>query len=154
MIVAVAADGVGVSVLGSTGTTTAVVNGAVVASYTTAVLMANAAVASLAAQAWITLINSGGDIGKTLKEMGKYDMVKAAAAAAFTAGALDKIGVFDSIKKLQGREALRDQLTLNLNNAGGRSLTNMAITGSSFEDRITCASIGTLGDTANGSVAS
>ena len=53
---------------------------------TTSALMANAAFTSLAAQASIIFVNNKGDIGKTLKELGSSQTVKATIAAALTAG--------------------------------------------------------------------
>ena len=70
--------GLGASLLGTTGTMTTA--------------MANAAFTSVAAQASITLINNKGDIAKTLKELGSSETVKAALAAALTAGVLEQLG--------------------------------------------------------------
>ncbi|WP_158615620.1 DUF637 domain-containing protein [Comamonas sp. BIGb0124] len=49
---------------------------------------------------------------------------------------------------------MSDKLTLNLSNAGGRSLINTAITGGSLEGAIQDALMGALVDTAHGEVAS
>ena len=65
----------------------------------TSALMANAAFASLAAQASITFVNNKGDIGKTLKELGSSQTVKATIAAALTAGVLDKLGATSTIRE-------------------------------------------------------
>lgn len=138
--VAVVSNGAGSSLLGTSSTIGSA--------------MADTAFASLASQASITLVNNGGDVGKTLEALGKSDTAKAAVAAALTAGALDKIGALDSIKHLQGSEALSDKLTLNLINAGGRSLTNTAINGGSLEEALKDALIGGLVDTVHGEVAS
>ena len=67
--------GAGANLLGTKGATTSA--------------MANAAFASLAAQASITRINNKGDVAKTLKELGSSQTVKATIAAALTAGVLD-----------------------------------------------------------------
>ncbi len=115
---------------------------------------ANAAFISLSSQAAITLVNNGGDIGKTLKDLGKSDTVKAALAAALTAGVLDKIGALDSIQPLKESAAFTDKLTLNLINAGGRALTNTAVNGGSLEDALKDAILGGIVDTAHGEVAS
>lgn len=62
MVVAVATGGAGSSLLGTTSTAGSA--------------MADAALTSLTAQASITLINNGGDIGKTLQDLGKSDTIK------------------------------------------------------------------------------
>ena len=102
-----------------------------------------AAVSSLAAQAAISLINNHGDIGKTLKELGSSQTVKAALAAALTAGVLDKIGATEAMKSLTGPNAtFSDKLTYNLINATGRALTNTAINGGNLEDALKQALVG------------
>ncbi|MGY0195949.1 DUF637 domain-containing protein [Leptothrix sp. BB-4] len=138
--VAWATGGMGAGVLGTTGSTTSA--------------MANAAFSSLAAQASITLINNKGDIGKTLKELGSSQTVKATIAAALTAGVLDKLGATSTMKELSSKTGFSDKLTYNLINATGRALTNTAINGGSLEDTLKQALIGGIVDTAHGQVAS
>ncbi|MFX6174740.1 DUF637 domain-containing protein, partial [Acinetobacter baumannii] len=53
--------------------------------------MANAAITSLATQASVSLINNGGDIGKTLKELGSKDSAKNLAASVVTAGLMSQV---------------------------------------------------------------
>lgn len=144
--VAVASGGAGADILAS-------VTGS--APGTAAAAAANAAFISLSSQAAITLVNNGGDIGKTLRDLGKSDTVKAALTAALTAGVLDKIGALPDIKALNGANAtMADKFTLSLINAGGRALTNTAINGGSLEQALTDAIVGGLVDTAHGEVAS
>ena len=64
--VAWATGGMGANLIGGTVTTT--VGGVTTVTTTTAGLLANAAFTSLASQASISLLNNGGDIGKTLQE--------------------------------------------------------------------------------------
>jgi hypothetical protein len=116
--------------------------------------MANAAFASLAAQASITLINNKGDVGKTLKELASSQTVKATIAAALTAGVLDKLGSTSAMKELATKTGFSEKLTYNLINASGRALTNTAINGGNLEDALKQALIGGLVDTAHGQVAS
>jgi hypothetical protein len=116
--------------------------------------MANAAFASLAAQASITLINNKGDVGKTLKELASSQTVKATIAAALTAGVLDKLGSTSAMKDLATKTGFSEKLTYNLINASGRALTNTAINGGNLEDALKQALIGGLVDTAHGQVAS
>ncbi|WP_310611366.1 DUF637 domain-containing protein [Limnohabitans sp.] len=127
---------------------------------TTAAMMNQAALASLASQAAISFINNKGDIGKTLKELGSSQTVKATIAAALTAGVLDKLAassaemrtISDNIKN--GSAGFSDKLTYNLINATGRALTNTAINGGNLEDALKQALIGGIVDTAHGQVAS
>ncbi len=121
---------------------------------TTAGMMGNAALASLASQAAISFINNKGDIGKTLKEMGNSQTVKATIAAALTAGVLDKLGTTATMKDLSGQTGFSEKLTYNLINATGRALTNTAINGGNLEDALKQSLIGGIVDTAHGQVAS
>lgn len=121
---------------------------------TTSAMMANAAFTSLAAQASITFVNNKGDIGKTLKELGSSQTVKATIAAALTAGVLDKLGATSTMKDLSAKTGFSEKLTYNLINATGRALTNTAINGGNLEDALKQALIGGLVDTAHGQVAS
>ncbi|OLV62088.1 hemagglutinin, partial [Acinetobacter baumannii] len=73
--------GLGASMIGSAGITTTAA-GAIVPS--TLGAMANAAITSLATQASVGLINNGGDIGKTLKDLGSKDSIKNLAASVVT----------------------------------------------------------------------
>jgi filamentous hemagglutinin len=117
-------------------------------------LMANAAFTSLASQAAISFVNNKGDIGKTLKDLGSSQTVKATIAAALTAGVLEKLGATGTMKDLAEKTGFSEKLTYNLINASGRALTNTAITGGSLEDALKAALIGGLVDTAHGQAAS
>ena len=121
---------------------------------TTSALMANAALTSLAAQASIAFVNNKGDVGKTLKELGSSQTVKATIAAALTAGVLDKLRATGTMKELSGKTGFSEKLTYNLINATGRALTNTAINGGSLEDALKSAMVGALVDTAHGQAAS
>jgi filamentous hemagglutinin len=132
--------GAGANLVGAKGATTSA--------------MANAAFASLAAQASITLINNKGDVGKTLKELASSQTVKATIAAALTAGVLEQLGSTSAMKELATKTGFSEKLTYNLINASGRALTNTAINGGNLEDALKQALIGGLVDTAHGQVAS
>ncbi|MFW1673084.1 DUF637 domain-containing protein [Acinetobacter baumannii] len=90
--------GLGASMIGTAGVTTTAA-GAIVPS--TLGVMANAAVTSLATQASISLINNGGDISKTLKDLGSKETVKNLATSVVTAGALSTVGGLDWMEKLK-----------------------------------------------------
>ena len=143
---------VAVAVAWATGGTGAGLVGAADGSMSAA--MANAAFSSLAAQASITLINNKGDVGKTLKELGSSQTVKATLTAMLTAGVLDKLGATATMKDLSGQTGFSEKLTYNLINATGRALTNTAINGGNLEDALKQALIGGIVDTAHGQVAS
>jgi filamentous hemagglutinin len=143
---------VAVAVAWVTGGTGASLVGA--SSTSTAGMMANAAFTALASQAAITFINNKGDVGKTLRDLGRSDVVKATVAAALTAGLLSQLGTIQEISALNGANAgLSDKLTFNLINAGGRALTTTVIEGGDLEDALRGALLGGLVDTLHGGVA-
>ncbi|PUE56965.1 hypothetical protein B9Z36_08145 [Limnohabitans sp. Rim8] len=53
---------------------------------------ANAGIAALASSAGVSFVNNGGDIGKTLKDMGSSQNVKGVLTAMVTAGVLTELG--------------------------------------------------------------
>jgi large exoprotein involved in heme utilization and adhesion len=83
--VAWATGGAGAGLVGGTVTTTSAA-GVTTTVTSTAGAMANAAFTSLANQASITLINNKGDIGKTLRDLGRSSTVKNMTVAAGAAG--------------------------------------------------------------------
>ena len=100
--VAAATGGAGANLLGTAlGATPGAFAGAV----------ANAAFTSLAAQASISLINNKGDIGKTLKELGSSNTVKAVLTAIVTAGVIDQISNLPGMQALQAAAAGKDAFT-------------------------------------------
>lgn len=132
--------GVGANLLGTTGATTSA--------------MANAAFASLASTAAITFVNNKGNIGETLEALAKSEADMGIVAAALTAGVLDNLGATTTMKDLSAITGFSEKLTYNLINAGGRALTNIAITGGNLQVALKQALIGGLVDTAHGQVAS
>lgn len=142
--VAWATGGMGASLIGApAGTTTAA--------------MANAGFTSLASQASITLINNKGDIGKTLRDLGRSSTAKAALAAALSAGFVQQVAQSAGVKAVAGdlgKLGMPEKLTYNLINATGRALTNTAINGGSLEDALKSSLVGALVDTAHGQAAS
>ena len=83
--VAWATAGTGAGLVGGTVTSTSAA-GVTTTVTTTAGAMANAAFTSLASQAAITLVNNKGDIGKTLRDLGRSSKVKNMIVAAGAAG--------------------------------------------------------------------
>ncbi len=110
--------------LGAAGVTTTAA-GAIVPSALGA--MANAAITSLAAQASVGLINNGGDIGKTLKDLGSKDSIKNLAASVVTAGLMSQVGSALNLKP--DSTLLPDRLANNFASSVGSTLVQTAIKG-------------------------
>ena len=90
---ATAAGGTTTALAGTTLATTVTVGGA--ATYTTAGVVLNAAVSTLASQAAVSLINNRGDLGQTLKDLGSKENIKQLALSIVTAGVLSEVGQFN-----------------------------------------------------------
>ncbi len=114
--------------------------------------MANAAVTSLAAQASIGLINNGGDIGKTLKEMGSKDSIKNLAASVVTAGLLSQVGTALNLKP--DSTLLSDRLVNNFTTSVGSTLVQTAINGGNLGDNLQVALLAGLAGALQGELAS
>lgn len=84
IVVAVTA-GAGAAVVGALGGSAATLGGS-------AVLMTQAAVTSLATQASISIVNNGGNIGATLKDLGSKESIRNLVTAVVTVGIMDKVG--------------------------------------------------------------
>ncbi len=112
----------------------------------------DAAFASLASQASVSLINNKGDVGKTLKELGRSSTVKNLVVAAATAGVADKIGV-SALNNVSDKQWINN-LTVNLANAGSAALINTAVNGGSLKDNLEANILAALVNTAHGEAAS
>ena len=112
----------------------------------------DAAFASLASQASVSLINNKGDVGKTLKELGRSSMVKNLVVAAATAGVADKIGA-SALNNVSDKQWVNN-LTVNLANAGSAVLINTAVNGGSLKDNLEANILAALVSTAHGEAAS
>ena len=112
----------------------------------------DAAFASLASQASVSLINNKGDVGKTLKELGRSSTVKNLVVAAATAGVADKIGA-SALNNISDKQWVND-LTVNLANAGSAALINTAVNGGSLKDNLEANILAALVNTAHGEAAS
>ncbi|MGZ2289802.1 DUF637 domain-containing protein, partial [Neisseria meningitidis] len=113
---------------------------------------ADAAFASLASQASVSLINNKGDVGKTLKELGRSSTVKNLVVAAATAGVADKIGA-SALNNVSDKQWINN-LTVNLANAGSAALINTAVNGGSLKDNLEANILAALVNTAHGEAAS
>lgn len=141
--------GLGASMIGSAGITTTAA-GAIVPS--TLGAMANAAVTSLAAQASVGLINNGGDIGKTLKDLGSKDSIKNLAASVVTAGLMSQVGSALNLKP--DSTLLPDRLANNFASSVGSTLVQTAIKGGDLGDNLQAALLAGLAGALQGELAS
>ncbi|WP_228732138.1 DUF637 domain-containing protein, partial [Acinetobacter baumannii] len=99
--------------------------------------MANAAITSLATQAGVSLINNGGDIGKTLKDLGSKDSIKSLATSVVTAGLLSQVGTALNLKP--DSTLLSDRLANNFASSVGTTLVQTAINGGDLGDNLQVA---------------
>ena len=137
----VAAAGAGVAGSGVAAGTVLTTTGAVVAG------ASGAAISTLASKAAVSLINNGGDLGKTLNDLGSSDSVRQLAAAALTGGAL--VGLNASM----GWDKPASSTTLDWTDKLGRSLSNnladasikSALGQGKLEDNLKGAIVGALG---------
>ena len=131
------AAGEGTAAVAATATTAAVAGtttaaGAVIAGAT------SAAITTLATQATIALINSQGDIGAALKELGSKENVKQLVTAMATAGLVQ--GLSSAFNLPSGtalaKASFVDKLQTNIINGVASSLVTTAINGGNIEDAL------------------
>ena len=95
-----------------------------------------AGMTAMASSAAVSFVNNGGDIGKTLKDLGSKDSIKNIALAMVTAGVLSELNTAMGLDKV----TVKDDFTANLGKAVVNNLANAgvtsAITGTSLEDNI------------------
>lgn len=139
LAVAAATGGIGAGLVGAVqGTTSAAV--------------ANAAFTSLATQASISLVNNKGDVGKTLKELGRSRTVKNLVVAAATAGVSNKLGT--SALATASDTQWVNNMAVNLADASSAALINTAVNGGSLADNLEANILAALVNTAHGEAAS
>ena len=105
--------------------------------------MANAAVASIASQAAISLANNGGDPLKALKSLGSSDYIKSLAVSVLTAGALSAVGgttMMQNLEKLKQSGDLVQKIVGNtaqalVNSTIGAGI-NTAVSGNSLSENL------------------
>ena len=119
---------------------------------TASAAVADAAFTALVSQASISLINNKGNIGNTLKELGRSRTVKNLVVAAATAGVADKIGA-SALNNVSDKQWVNN-LTVNLSNAGSAALINTAVNGGSLKDNLEANILAALVNTAHGEAAS
>ncbi|EGC50535.1 hypothetical protein NMXN1568_1633 [Neisseria meningitidis N1568] len=119
---------------------------------TASAAVADAAFTALVSQASISLINNKGNIGNTLKELGRSRTVKNLVVAAATAGVSNKLGA--SSLATWSETPWVNNLNVNLANAGSAALINTAVNGGSLKDNLEANILAALVNTAHGEAAS
>jgi uncharacterized membrane protein YeaQ/YmgE (transglycosylase-associated protein family) len=97
-----------------------------------------AGMSGLLSQASVALINNGGDLGKTLQQLGSSDSLKVLALSMVTAGALQGLSDYlpKDIASATAKSPFTDQLTKNLINNAASATIRSALTGTSLEDNL------------------
>lgn len=111
----------------------------------------NAALLSLTTQASISLVNNGGDITQTLKDLGSKESVKSLAATVVTAGLMSQLGSTLNLKP--DSALLTDRLINNFTSSVGSTLVQTAINGGNLEDNLKVALLSGLAGTLQGEMA-
>ena len=134
----VAATGAGVAGSGLAAGTVLTTGGAALSA------AIGAGLSTLAAQASVSFINNGGDIGQTLKDLGQKDSLKSLITGMVSAGALNSLGSqFQIGDKTLNQISVKDGFAANLgkavlNNVASATL-NSTLTGASLEDSLKTA---------------
>ncbi|HEZ6404164.1 TPA: DUF637 domain-containing protein, partial [Neisseria meningitidis] len=144
--------GAAIIALAVTVVTSGAGTGAVLGLNGAAAAATDAAFASLASQASVSFINNKGNIGNTLKELGRSSTVKNLMVAVATAGVADKIGA-SALNNVSDKQWINN-LTVNLANAGSAALINTAVNGGSLKDNLEANILAALVNTAHGEAAS
>ena len=87
------------------GTTLATTTAAGATTYTALGAALNAGFSSLASTAAVSLVNNGGDLGKTLNDLGSSESIKGTVAAMLTAGVASNFGKIWSLDRLIAQTA-------------------------------------------------
>ncbi|ENX57418.1 MULTISPECIES: DUF637 domain-containing protein [Acinetobacter] len=144
IVVAVTA-GAGATAVGALGGTASTLGGSAVA-------MSQAAITTLATQASVSLINNGGDITKTLNELGSKESVRGLATSIVTAGLLSQVSTALNLKP--DSTYFPDRLMNNFANSVGSTLVQTAINGGNLQDNLEKALLAGLAGALQGELAS
>ncbi len=148
--IAVAAytGGMGAEMLGGTAATTT--SSAALMGSTTLATAVNAGFATLAAQASVAMVNNGGDIGKTLEQLGSSESIKNLLVTMATAGALDALNANMTIGNVKLKDitpqsaGLGANLAKNvINNLANATITS-TLTGANLEDSLNTALVSAM----------
>jgi len=126
------------------GTTLATTTTAGAVGYTTTGVIVNAAVSTLASQAAVSLINNGGQLDKTLKDLGSKRNLRQLATAVATAGVLSEVGQFNfgstdqpfTLNSVSVQDGFAANVGKNLLTGLARASVNSAVTGTDLESSL------------------
>ncbi|ENV08012.1 hypothetical protein F966_03872 [Acinetobacter higginsii] len=144
IVVAVTA-GAGATVVAALGGTATTLGGS-------AVVMSQAAITTLATQASVSLLNNGGDITKTLNELGSKESVRGLATSIVTAGLLSQVSTALNLKP--DSTYFPDRLMNNFTSSIGSTLVQTAINGGNLQDNLEKALLAGLAGALQGEFAS
>jgi filamentous hemagglutinin len=121
----------------------------VAATYATTTVVVQAAVSTLASQAAVSLINNGGRLDETLKELGSQDSLKQLATAMLAAGVLSEVGQYNfgssdapfRLNDIGVKDGFAANVGKNLVNGLARATLNSAITGTDLETSLTTEAV-------------
>ena len=116
----------------------------VAATYATTTVAVQAAVTTLASKAAVSLINNGGRVDETLKELGSDENLRQLAVALVTAGVLSEIGQINfgteakpvTLNSVKAGDGIVANAGKNLVNGLTRATINSAVTGTDLETSI------------------
>lgn len=145
IVVVAATAGAGATAVGALGGTASTLGGSAVA-------MSQAAITTLATQASVSLINNGGDIAKTLNELGSKESVRGLATSIVTAGLLSQVSTALNLKP--DSTYFPDRLMNNFTSSVGSTLVQTAIKGGNLEDNLRAALLAGLAGALQGELAS
>lgn len=144
IVVAVTA-GAGATAVAALGGTATTLGGS-------AVVMSQAAITTLATQASVSLLNNGGDITKTLNELGSKESVRGLATSIVTAGLLSQVSTALNLKP--DSTYFPDRLMNNFTSSIGSTLVQTAINGGNLQDNLEKALLAGLAGALQGEFAS
>ncbi|MBU1426195.1 MAG: DUF637 domain-containing protein [Gammaproteobacteria bacterium] len=97
---------------------------------------AGAAVTSLATTAALSFANNGGDLGKTLNDLGKKESIRGLLTAMVTAGVLQGLNSTLGIEKVNAKSSFGQQLGKNLIDNTASTVLNHAINGGDLQQML------------------
>jgi filamentous hemagglutinin len=123
------------------GTTLATTTAAGAVGYTTAGVIVNAAVTTLASQAAVSFINNGGRLDQTLQDLGSKHNLRQLATSLATAGVLSEVGQFNfgsaeqpfTLNSVSVKDGFAANAGKNLLTGLARASVNSAVTGTDLQ---------------------
>lgn len=112
--------------------------------------MAQAAITTLSTQTSISLINNGGDIGQTLKDLGSKESVKSLAASVVTAGLMSQLSTAFNITLTN---EVANKAVNNFVQEFSSTLISTSVQGGSLSENLKAALLAGVSSTAQGQLA-